>query len=143
MVSLVLIGHQVDAPAVRPPNTLVFNSWTHDAVIHDWRHSLFGIASSLMMEGTACDKPMTGAWVGGTTNMIADGETGFLVPPKDVGALRDRMAQLVGEPALRRRMGVASLKHVVDFQAQTVIPRIEQLYLRLTASHSAAVLELA
>ena len=72
-----------------------FNSWTHDAVMHDWKRSLFGIAPSLwsepyatvMMEGTACDKPMIGAWVGGTTNMIADGETGFLVPPKDGAAL--------------------------------------------------------
>ena len=34
MVSLVLIGHQVDAPTVRPPNTLVFNSWPHEAVMH-------------------------------------------------------------------------------------------------------------
>jgi len=99
--------------------------------------------ATVAMEGMVCGKLMIGTRVGGTTDMISDGETGFLVPPKDVGALRDRMAQLVGEPALRRRMGVASLKHVVDFQAQTVIPRIEQLYLRLTASHSAAVLELA
>ena len=96
MVSLVLIGHQVDAPTVRPPNTLVFNSWPHEAVMHAWKRSLFGLASSLMMEGTACDKPMTGAWVGGTTDMISDGETGFLVPPKDVAALRDRMAQANG-----------------------------------------------
>ena len=82
------------------------------------------------MEGMACGKPMIGTRVGGTTDMISDGETGFLVPPGDVAALRGRM-------------GAASLKHVVDFQAQTVIPRIEQLYLRLTDSHSAAVLELA
>jgi len=46
------------------------------------------------------------------------------------------MAQLVREPALRRRIDAASLKHMTDFQAHTVIPHMEQLYLRLTTSHS-------
>jgi len=48
------------------------------------------------------------------------------------------MAQLVREPPLRRQIDAASLKHMSDFQAHTVIPHIEQLYLRLTASHNAA-----
>ena len=70
-----------------------------------------------MMEAIACDKPIIKTWVGGKTNMIADGETGFLVPPKGSAVLRDRMAQLVRESVLRGRMDAASLKHMVDCQA--------------------------
>ena len=52
--------------------------------------------ATVAMEGMVCGKLMIGTRVGGTTDMISDGETGFLVPPKDVAALRDRMAQANG-----------------------------------------------
>ena len=50
MVQLVLIGPQMDAPTVLPPNTLVFNSWSHNAVMHAWKRSLFGIAAVALVE---------------------------------------------------------------------------------------------
>jgi alpha-maltose-1-phosphate synthase len=37
--------------------------------------------------------------------MIVDGETGFLVEPEDVGALEDRMVQLLSDPELALEMG--------------------------------------
>jgi glycosyltransferase involved in cell wall biosynthesis len=36
-----------------------------------------------------------------------DGETGYLVPRGDVGALKDRLERLLGDPDLRKRMGLA------------------------------------
>jgi len=37
--------------------------------------------------------------------VVADGETGYLVAVRDVGALAGRLAELLGDPDLRRRMG--------------------------------------
>jgi glycosyltransferase involved in cell wall biosynthesis len=46
-------------------------------------------------------------------------------------ALRQAMARLLADPALRVRMGEAGRRKVVEFQAGSVVPRIEQLYGRL------------
>jgi len=35
---------------------------------------------------------------------------------------------LLADPDLRRRMGQAALSKIVEFQASTVVPRIEQVY---------------
>jgi hypothetical protein len=46
--------------------------------------------------------------LGGPLDIVADGETGFLVPPHTSGALVDAVARLAGDPALRLRMGRAA-----------------------------------
>jgi len=38
---------------------------------------------------------------------VADGETGLLVPPRDVPALRAAVERLLGDPELRERLGAA------------------------------------
>jgi glycosyltransferase involved in cell wall biosynthesis len=46
--------------------------------------------------------------VGGLLDAVADGETGVLVPPRDVDALRDATSRLLADPALRQRLGDAA-----------------------------------
>ena len=46
--------------------------------------------------------------------MVVDGETGFLVEPGDVAALHDRVATLLAERRLARRMGDAGRAVVLD-----------------------------
>ena len=52
--------------------------------------------------------------VGGVPEIVVDGQTGFLVPPGDVDALRERLGQLLGDPLLRRRLGAQARQHVLD-----------------------------
>lgn len=67
----------------------------------------FGITP---VEAMACARPVIGSDTGGIRYTVVDGETGFLVPPKDPEALAARLALLAGNPALARRMGAAGAR---------------------------------
>jgi hypothetical protein len=81
------------------------------AVTTPW-YEPFGLTP---LEAMACGTPVIGAAVGGIAFTIADGETGFLVPPRDPDALASRMDTLLSDPEMRRRMGVAGVARVVHF----------------------------
>ena len=53
----------------------------------------------------ASGTPVIASRLGGLPEVVRDGETGFLVTPGNVGELRDRVAQLLGDRALAARMG--------------------------------------
>ena len=44
----------------------------------------------------------------GAADLVADGENGYVIPPQDPEAIRDRLAHLAAHPALLRKMGQAA-----------------------------------
>lgn len=52
--------------------------------------------------------------VGGLPDMVVDGETGLLVPPRDPKALRAAIDRLLPDEELRRRIGAAARKHIAE-----------------------------
>ncbi len=56
-------------------------------------------------EAMATALPVISTAVGGIPGVVAEGETGFLVPPGDEAALRDRVARLAAERALGEKFG--------------------------------------
>ena len=61
-----------------------------------------------VIEAQAAGLPVVSTDVGGVRDVVADGESGFLVPPGDVDAMADALAMLAGAPELRssiRRAG--------------------------------------
>lgn len=134
---LVLVGYTLpESPKTFPPNVVVLKNWPHSAVMTAWHHSLAGIVPSIWpdpcpgvaMEAMATGKPVIAANIGGLPEIVADGETGILVPPGDSGALRSAMARLIDDPALAARMGAAGRERVTAFHASTVVGQIEALY---------------
>ncbi|HEY3317023.1 MAG TPA: glycosyltransferase family 1 protein [Coriobacteriia bacterium] len=67
----------------------------------------FGITP---VEAMACGTPVIGSAVGGVKYSVADGETGFLVPPHDPVALAERLARLLADEPLRRRLSRECVK---------------------------------
>jgi glycosyltransferase involved in cell wall biosynthesis len=68
-----------------------------------------GMCTSLV-DSMAASKPAVATAVGGVPEVLADGETGFLVPARDHEALAERIIELLSNEALRQRMGVAALR---------------------------------
>lgn len=66
------------------------------------------------LEAMASGTPVVASRIGGLPEVIEDGHTGFLVPPGDVAALRDRLEQIVREPDLGRRLGANARAAVLE-----------------------------
>ena len=64
----------------------------------------FGITP---IEAMACRRPVVGSDTGGIKYTVVDGQTGFLVPPKDPDALAAKLAVLAHDRTLAARMGRA------------------------------------
>ncbi len=58
------------------------------------------------LEAAACGTPTVASDSPGLRDSVVDGETGFLVPHGDVGALADRLGRLLTDADLRRRLGM-------------------------------------
>ena len=65
----------------------------------------FGVVCA---EAMAYGRPVVAAAVGGLRDLVVDGDTGMLVPPGDVPALRAALERLLGDEALRNRLGSAA-----------------------------------
>ena len=60
-----------------------------------------------ILEAMAAGLPVVATDVGGVRELVADGETGLLVPAGDPARLADALGSLLADPALRRRLGAA------------------------------------
>jgi glycosyltransferase involved in cell wall biosynthesis len=90
----------------------------------------------ILAEAAACAKPAVSFSIGGAAEVIADGETGFLVPPGDTGALARALARLHGDPALRRRLGRAARRRAATLYAiEPVLDSYEALYTYVRGVH--------
>lgn len=77
----------------------------------------FGVAA---LEASAMCIPVIASDVGGLRDTVIDGETGWLIPPNQPAALAAAIIDLLENPALRRRMGLAGRAFVerqYDLQA--------------------------
>jgi glycosyltransferase involved in cell wall biosynthesis len=68
------------------------------------RREGFGVAC---LEAMAHARPVVATPVGGLRDLVVDGETGLVVPPRDPAALRSALERLLADAGLRRRLGSA------------------------------------
>ena len=71
----------------------------------------FGVAC---LEAMAHGRPVVAGDVGGLRDLVVDGQTGYLVPPRDVGALRRALERLLADRELRRRLGHAGRRRAAE-----------------------------
>jgi glycosyltransferase involved in cell wall biosynthesis len=80
-------------------------------------------------EASASGVPVIGTYHGGIPSIIDDGETGYLVPERDVPALTDRLTTLLADAELRKRMGTAARKKMErEFDLHDRVRALEQEY---------------
>jgi glycosyltransferase involved in cell wall biosynthesis len=112
-----------------------------------WRRDLPGIYADLdvlavtsnnegtpvsAIEAMASGCPVVATNVGGLSDLICEGETGYLVPPGDARAVATALLRVLHQPETARRMGeTARMAARQRFSAQRLITDVEQLYLGL------------
>jgi glycosyltransferase involved in cell wall biosynthesis len=91
----------------------------------------FGLAAA---EAMASGRPVVAAAGGALLELVSDGETGLLVPPRDARALRAAVEGLLGDSALRERLGRAARARARErFAWEVVIARTLDVYRRVAA----------
>ena len=140
-VPLVLIGRSYLSNLAKrlPPNVFLLGSWPHEAIMSAWSRCTLALIPSIVadacptvaMEAMLMGRPIIAARSGGLPDIVADEETGLLVPRGDAQALRDAIERLLADVELRAKMGALARQRVVKFQARTVVSQIEQTYWEL------------
>ncbi len=105
-----------------------------------WRRSAIAVLPSTygeglpraLLEAAACARPIVATDIPGCREVVRSGETGILVPPRDVAALAAALAALAGDRARRRAMGEAGRRLIEDrFAEEIVIGETLALYHKL------------
>ena len=89
-------GVRRDVPALLPGFDVACLSSVHEGV------------PLTVLEAMAAGVPVVATDVGALRDLVTDGEDGYLVPPGDVVALAQRLAELVDDPARRAAFGAAA-----------------------------------
>ena len=98
---------------------------SHIAVLPSYREGL----PKALLEAAACGRPMVATDVPGCREIVIDGETGLLVPARDSASLAQALARLAADAALRKHMGDAARRRVVDhFSQERVAAETLELY---------------
>lgn len=102
--------------------------------------NLFAYASrhegmpNALLEAMASGLPAVATHIAGNEELVAEGETGLLVPSEDPAALRAALVQLIADPALRQRYGAEARKRVqTRYSWQTVASQYAALLDQATA----------
>ncbi len=136
---VLMIAEHGESQRQFPVGVTVVRNVLHAQVMAGWMHCAVGVIPSIwpepfgqvVVEAMACGKPVVASAVGGIPDIVVDGESGLLVEPGDVSALREALRLLLLDPAKRVQMGEIGRQRARLFTASTVTDRIEQIYTEL------------
>ena len=83
----------------------------------------------VLFEAMAMAKPLVATASGGTPEIVVDGVTGLLVPPRDPRALAEALLVLLTDPARRQALGTAGRERAVkQFSIHTYVQQTMAVY---------------
>jgi len=89
-----------------------------------------GLGTTLL-DAMACSKPIVGTRAGGIPEVVDDGKTGILVPPRDSHALANALVRLLKDEQARQRMGEAGFARVCErFTVELMVASTAEVYVR-------------
>jgi glycosyltransferase involved in cell wall biosynthesis len=88
--------------------------------------------SNTLLESMAAGIPVVATRVGGNPEVVQDGISGLLVPPRDSAALAAAVALVLEDQSLASRLGLAGMRRVSElFSIEGSVHATENLYQRL------------
>jgi glycosyltransferase involved in cell wall biosynthesis len=116
------LGHRDDVPVILNASDVVV----------DASYAGLGITGSIR-EALACERPVVATRLEGMPELVVDGETGLLVPPREPAALAAAILRVLGDPTAAQTMARAGRKRVeAHFSLRAKLDATEALYRRLT-----------
>jgi glycosyltransferase involved in cell wall biosynthesis len=131
---------QARAFALGVGDKVLFLGWRRDGA--QWLAAADAFALTSLWEGLpralveamASGLPSVCYATDGVTDLLRDGENGYLIAPGDTDAFAGRLSALLNDEALRRRLGAAALASVgAEFDIDGMVRAQERLYERLSA----------
>ena len=120
---VLVLGHRDDVPQILAASDVVV----------DASYAGLGITGSIR-EALACERPVIATAVEGMPELVIDGETGLLVPPRAPAALADAVVRVLTDPTAAQAMARAGRKRVeAHFSLRAKLDATEALYRRLVA----------
>ena len=119
------LGDFVTFLGQRSQDTLPYYYSAAEAVVVPSIYESFGMVA---LEAMACGTPVVASEVGGLAFLVQNQKTGFTVPFADPQALADRLADLLHDELMRRRMGTQAAIFAQDYAWEKITARIKSLY---------------
>ncbi len=101
-----------------------------DVVVVPSRSESFGLVA---LEAAACGIPVVASEVGGLTTLVDDGVTGLLVAERSARAWADAVDAVLGDPLLRRAMGLHAARRARGYTWSGAAGRLRRLYADVTS----------
>ncbi len=118
-----VLGHREDVPEILAASDLVV----------DASYAGLGLTGSIR-EALAVETPVVATDLEGMPELVSDGETGLLVPPRNPEAFGQAILRMLENPARAKAMARAGRKRVeAQFSLTAKLDRTEALYARLVA----------
>jgi glycosyltransferase involved in cell wall biosynthesis len=99
-----LLGHRADVPNLLASlDVLALPSYAHEGI------------PQIVLQAQAMSRPVVATTIGGIPEVVEDGVTGLLVPPRDAEALAEKIGSLLDDPALSSRLGRAARANIEKY----------------------------
>jgi glycosyltransferase involved in cell wall biosynthesis len=123
---VLVLGHREDVPQIL----------TASDVVVDASYAGAGLTGSIR-EALACERPVVATDLAGMPELVVDGETGLLVPPRDPDALARALRRVIENPTWAQAMARAGCKRVdAHFSLRAKLDATEALYRRLVETRA-------
>jgi glycosyltransferase involved in cell wall biosynthesis len=116
--SVIFAGHREDVPQlIAAFDISVMASFASEGI------------PQFALQSMAAGKPLVGTAVGGIPEVVREGVNGYIVPPKDSGALADAILKLLSDPDKARGMGLLGRKMALEGHTkERMLDDMEALY---------------
>ncbi len=113
---VVFAGHRSDIPALLAAIDVFCISSTYEGT------------PLALFEAMAAGKTIVSTAVDGCKEVLDDGRTGLLVPPRDTAGLAAALSRVVGDPALRGSMAEEARRASSAYDIRACVGKMEELY---------------
>jgi len=69
---------------------------------------------NVVIEAMAVEKPVVASAVSGIPELMVEGQTGYLIPPRDIPEIEESLGKILADPEKAKKMGVAGRERILE-----------------------------